>query len=411
MDGRKLVARFTTAPREYGVVEAIIFLHHGSADYLCRVLRRARAANPNARILFLGDEHSIPHIRPYAECHDLAEYSTGAARFVKSYIHMSRNSATFTRRNIARWFVLRDFCRSQDITSFFHANSDVLLFTPVESVLARLNRAFGRFDVALSLASGTHSTCGHASFWLDLDRLEEFCAKVEDIYTLTDAAAFLDLVAFHQLPIDSGVPDAGLVSDMTLLNIFYRQSRARIVDCGAILEGAMLDHNVNLSEQAGRRFVMADGMKQLVWHCGAPHGLLEEGGTLVSLDALHCQGAAKQHIRAFTPEFLDDGVAAANTDAANPEALVYAAYRALLGREPDTAGLKHYTRQLANGLPPLRLLRAFIDSEEFKGLLICDREGLQPKHDLVVALEALLGHRIAVLPEVGAPSQSDNRHL
>jgi hypothetical protein len=374
------------------VVEAIIFLHHGSADYLCRVLRRARAANPNTPILFLGDERSIPCIRPYAECHDLAKHSAGAVHFLKSYIHMSRSPTTFTRRSIARWFVLRDFCRSQGIASFLHADSDVLLFTPVESVLARLNRAFGGFDVALSLASGTYSTCGHASLWLDLDRLGEFCAMVEDIYTLTDAAAFLELVAFYQLPIDSGVPDAGLVSDMTLLDIFCRQSSARIVDCGAILEGAMLDHNVNLAEQAGRRFVMADGMKQLVWHCGAPQGILEDGGTLVSLDALHCQGAAKRHIRAFTPEIRDDGPASAITDAANPEALVYAAYRVLLGREPDAAGLEHYTSQLASGLPPIRLLRIFIDSEEFNGLLICDREGLQPKHDLVVALEALLGH-------------------
>jgi FkbM family methyltransferase len=374
------------------VVEAIIFLHCGDAGYLSRVLRQARAANPNTPILFLGDEVSIPRIRPYAECYDVAKHSAGVARFLKSYVHMSRNPAKFTRRSIGRWFVLRDFCRSQGITRFFYADSDVLLFAPVESVFARLDRAFGNFDVALGLASGTYSTCGHASLWLDLDRLGEFCAMVEGIYTLTDAATFLELVAFHQLPIDSGVPDAGLVSDMTLLDVFRRRSTARIVDSGAILEGAVLDHNVNLAEQAGHRFLMADGVKQLVWHGGAPHGVLEDGGTQVRFDALHCQGEAKRRIRAFTSAIDDDGGASAIEGEAGPETLIRAAYRVLLGREPDVIGAQHWTNQLATGLTPLRLLRAFIDSEEFKGLLIDDEDGLQPKHDLVVALEALLRH-------------------
>src|SRR5438477_8194501 len=96
-------------------VGAIVFLHRGSAEYLTSVLRQARLANPDKPILLLGDADSISLGRNYAECFDFADYAAGAARFLNAYVHMSRNPPQFTRGNIARWFVLRDFCRCQGI--------------------------------------------------------------------------------------------------------------------------------------------------------------------------------------------------------------------------------------------------------------------------------------------------------
>src|SRR5207248_11744770 len=127
--------------------------------------------------------------------------------------------------------------------------------SPVENLVARLARAFGDFDVALCGLSGPVSTSGHAALWHDLGRLEEFCAMVEDIYTLADPAAFLELAASYQLSSPSGTPDARLVGDMTLLGAFCRRSTAHIVDAAAIVEAATVDHNINLPEQDGRLFV------------------------------------------------------------------------------------------------------------------------------------------------------------
>lgn len=371
-------------------VPPIIFLHYGRAEYLVRVVRQARASSPHTPILFLGDETSVPLVRPYAECHDIAQYSAGAAQFLKSYVHLSSNPAQFTCRNIMRWFVLRDFCRSRGIASIFHVDSDVLLFAPVESILARFNRAFGAFDVALSLAGESYSTCGHASLWLDLGRLAEFCAMVEAIYTLANPAAFLELVAFHHLPVDSGVVNVGRVDDMKLLDMFVRQTAARVVDSNSILEGVMLDHNVNLPKQVGHRFEMADGIKRIVWRDDAPHAVVADGGGLIRLAALHCQGRAKRHIRAFTPSIQGDGETPVAETTAAPEALVAAAYRVLLGREPDAEGLRAWTDQLRTGLPPLQMLRAFVDSDEFDGLSIIGQDDMQPRRDLIVSLQALL---------------------
>jgi hypothetical protein len=371
-------------------VGAIIFLHRGIADYLTLVLRQARLANPGKPIIFLGDDDSIPLARDYAQCFHLADYAVGAMRFLNAYIHMSRNAPQFTRGNIARWFVLRDFCRCQGIVSPFHVDSDVLLFAPVESLVARLARAFGHFDVALSGLSGPVSISGHAALWHDLGRLEEFCSMVEDIYTLADPTAFLELVAFYQLPTTSGVPDAGLVGDMTLLGAFRRRSTARIVDVGAIVEAATFDHNINLPEQDGRRFVMAAGIKQLIWCDGTPHGVLQEGGSLVRFDALHFQGAAKQYIPAFTTAVPDGSAEGAPPVALAPESLVRAAYQVFLDRDPDAEGLRFWTQQLAEGLRPLKLLNGLVDSAEFNARLVNDWESLHPRRDLVRALAATL---------------------
>lgn len=264
------------------------------------VLRQARLVNPSTPILLLGDAASIALAGNYAECFDLGEYAASSSAFLEAYVHLSRTPREFTRNTIARWFALRDFCRSRGVSNFVHADSDVLLFASADKIAARLERAVGRFDVALSLLRDPVSACGHAALWWNGDRLDEFCAMVEDIYTLADAATFLELVAFYHLPVTSGVHDAGLVSDMTLLGIFKRRSAARIVDSGAIHEGATLDHNINLAEQDGRHFVMVNGMKHMTWRDGMPHGVLENGGELVRFDTLHFQGRAKRHISTFT---------------------------------------------------------------------------------------------------------------
>jgi len=46
------------------------------------------------------------------------------------------------------------------------------------------------------------------------------------------------------------------------------------------------------------------------------------------------------------------------------ESDVYAAYRLILGREPDVAGLRHYRELVADGLPRTALAHAFLHSEE-----------------------------------------------
>ncbi|MGH6726956.1 MAG: hypothetical protein ACREB8_10485, partial [Pseudolabrys sp.] len=105
----------------------------------------------------------------------------------------------------------------------------------------------------------------------------------------------------------------------------------------------MLDHNINLSKQVGRPFEMADGIKRVVWRGDVPHAVFADGGGLVGLAALHCQGRAKQHIRTFTPAIRSDDEAPAVEGTAAPESLVTAAYRVLLGREPDAEGLRAWT--------------------------------------------------------------------
>ena len=61
------------------------------------------------------------------------------------------------------------------------------------------------------------------------------------------------------------------------------------------------------------------------------------------------------------------GVKSAETDGVHREEWIYAGYRALLGREPDVGGLRHYSSMLAEGSFTLAdLLRDIIASHEFR---------------------------------------------
>ncbi len=54
------------------------------------------------------------------------------------------------------------------------------------------------------------------------------------------------------------------------------------------------------------------------------------------------------------------------TDPDANEALIDLAYRLILQRQPDAHGMSHYKQALAAGLPPVELLRALLNSEEYK---------------------------------------------
>ena len=48
------------------------------------------------------------------------------------------------------------------------------------------------------------------------------------------------------------------------------------------------------------------------------------------------------------------------------EALIDLAYRLILQRPADAAGMSHYKEALAAGLPPVELFRTLLNSDEYK---------------------------------------------
>ena len=48
------------------------------------------------------------------------------------------------------------------------------------------------------------------------------------------------------------------------------------------------------------------------------------------------------------------------------EAFIDLAYRLILQRHADAAGISHYKKAFAEGLPPVELLRTLLDSDEYR---------------------------------------------
>jgi len=73
----------------------------------------------------------------------------------------------------------------------------------------------------------------------------------------------------------------------------------------------------------------------------------------------------------------------------HPHQVVEAAYQLLLNREPDSAGLKHWSSALAQGLPTIDFVRAVLASAEFRSRVpSSDAPTAQGDVDLIIPVQS-----------------------
>src|SRR5262249_32436194 len=183
---------------------------------------------------------------------------------------------------IYRWLVLSCFCERNGIQGLFHADSDVLIY----SSMADIAKALDDCEAAISWGRSAH-----ASFWT-AKALSEFSDFIVSTYRRKDGLRFRELAAFHNAFVRERRP--GGVSDMTLINLFFRDRRC--VDLTQTISGGTFDHNINMSDNRNIEFEMFRGIKRLTWRNSIPYGRPLNGAADVRFHALHCQGWAKQWI-------------------------------------------------------------------------------------------------------------------
>jgi FkbM family methyltransferase len=71
----------------------------------------------------------------------------------------------------------------------------------------------------------------------------------------------------------------------------------------------------------------------------------------------------------------------------HPHQVVEAAYQLLLNREPDAAGLKHWSSALAQGLPTIDFVRAVLASAEFRSKVPNDAPTTDGDVDLIIPVQ------------------------
>ena len=154
----------------------IIFLHRGNSDYLAISLEQAKYTNPNSRIILLGDNlNSSIGTRVGVEHFLIDNYFNGANDFSKIYEHHSTNNYNYELFCFQRWFIISEFVKSQNIDSFIHIDSDVLLFSNLTE-----NSVFNSFASKYDFMHAGHSP--HTCFFNSINSLDLLCNFITSLF-------------------------------------------------------------------------------------------------------------------------------------------------------------------------------------------------------------------------------------
>jgi hypothetical protein len=279
---------------------AVVFVHQGYSPYLEFTLRQARAADPEADIVLLGDAENdrfpfVRHVDATAPA-----YRAAAAEVADVYRHYSTNRAAFELGCYERWFLLRTFVEAEGLGDVVVLDSDVLLYSS-EAEVRRTH--LGRASIGVAHPNEQPpfgwTTSAHVSYWTR-ERLSDFCAYAVRSFAEAEPRARYEQKWQHHL--DRGLP--GGVCDMTTLHLYVTETFGpegtwpdEVVNLLSVRDGAAFDHNIGVAHNEWPdEYAAEGGSKALRWAGGGPVGESLRTGEDVRFHALHLQGHSKARI-------------------------------------------------------------------------------------------------------------------
>ncbi len=263
----------------------LIFVHRQNNYYLGYTLAQARFTNPDSPVVLIGD-----HTNRYqgVDHYLLAEYDQGATEFARVYQHLSCNSESYELFCFQRWFILRDFMASHQLGELVSLDSDVLLYAPVS--LGRWQKYDFAFPETIPCLTWVRSYAA----------LENFCQFLLSLYQDPERFAQME-EDFRAQVRDPRYYTLSSISDMYAFSTYGQVYPERVGDCSEIVEGCVLDANINdpHTDLHRRRFEEEGERRLVVWVEGQPYGRLADSGELVRFNSLHFQGFAKAFIREY----------------------------------------------------------------------------------------------------------------
>lgn len=120
----------------------IIFIHYGKAPYLPLTLCSARASNPDKRVFLIGDDSNKPCVPDGCSFADYHELETASAVLAFDQVfqpiegsrhHFNKLGGTgrWLQFVFRRWFLVAEFLRRENITSFWTFDSDTMVLAPL----------------------------------------------------------------------------------------------------------------------------------------------------------------------------------------------------------------------------------------------------------------------------------------
>lgn len=269
---------------------ALVFIHHGDSAYLDLTLRQARAADPDAEIVLLGDPSNdrFPFVRHVDSTR--AAYQQAGDEAARVYQHMATNAPATALQWLQRWFWLRTWVR-ESRQSVITLDSDVLLFAPETEIRGVVGEAAfaGCRPREQEPFRWTLGPCVTA--WTP-DSVEAFCAFALDSYIEPALLGrYREKWAYHQ---EHSLPGGAI--DMTTLYLFAETlGDDQFVNLADVADGATCDQNLNAAENLTEGEYAMDGdTKRVGWADGQPVGRNLRLDRDVRFRALHLQGHAKR---------------------------------------------------------------------------------------------------------------------
>lgn len=218
----------------------IIVVHRGNQSYLRDSLRCAR--NAGNHVVLIGDESNSKDQQwvDFRTCQ-----SGNYEHFVDIYQHMSSNPYKFELICFERYFLTHSYMKQHKLTECVMMDSDICLFDQITK------ENFEYADLAILVPEQkteySLSASAHFSYWT-IDALEKMLSFLIQSYE-SIPEEMTKKWEWHQR---TGAP--GGICDMTLLYLFSKSYRGKILNTDKIMKPKMFDQIMSETVSHGIEF-------------------------------------------------------------------------------------------------------------------------------------------------------------
>lgn len=279
----------------------IIIIHSNDADYLVDVLWQAKQYNE--RVILLGDDKN-KHRCTDVEYYPMSDYNKSSSYFATIYKHMTGLPYEFELSCFARWFILEEFMRLNNIPIAFYCDSDVMLYCNItEEYIANFSQH--RMSVMQVGYSG-----GLVSYW-DQASIDGLTSFLRNFYEDPKIAWYENEFKNNRLWIHDDTP---MLTDFVANN----RTNLKIGNLGQMINNSTFDpcvwYDVHIEPYwpgpswVNKKYRMRDvpipgyssqPLKDIVWEQNLPYCYNIDLNVLVRLKSLHFQGATKRVIKDY----------------------------------------------------------------------------------------------------------------
>jgi hypothetical protein len=215
----------------------LIFCHYGVSNYLPYVFQCAKIANPNRRVILLGDnsnkevaeKNGIEHflLDEYDFGEDLDVFTKNYELITSPSFDSFKHGKDWNEFVFRKWFILYNFLVKNNIEEFWHFDSDVMIFCD----FAKFENIFRKMDLDC-----TEQCCGHCmkGYFKNPQIIDRYVKKINEVYLRKDYIKSLkDEYLTKKVP--------ACFSEMSVHEIFQKEDDFKRLHIGKIEENYSFD--------------------------------------------------------------------------------------------------------------------------------------------------------------------------